>query len=86
MAGPDGASGRIKADVQRDTALLFVGGLMHCAYINRQDGEESGLLPLKIMIILAGESAEVRLHLIPNWQAVGKTAGDASRSIDATKN
>ena len=67
MGNPDGASGRIKSDVQRDAALLFVDGLMQCAYIGRQEGEESDLLPLKIMVTLATGVGEVRLHLTDKW-------------------
>ncbi|MBF8280360.1 MAG: hypothetical protein HW383_133 [Candidatus Magasanikbacteria bacterium] len=67
MGEPDGASGRTKADVQRDVALLFVDGLMQCAYIGRQEGEDSDLLPLKIMVTLASDAGEVRLHLTDKW-------------------
>jgi hypothetical protein len=67
MAGPDGASGRIKADVQRDAALLFVDGLMQCAYIGRQVSEETDLLPLKVMVTLATDTGKVGLHLTDKW-------------------
>ncbi len=67
MKDADGASGRIKADVQRDVALLFVDSLMQCAYISRQQGENSDLLPVKIMVTLASSTGEVRLHLTDKW-------------------
>ena len=67
MSGSDGASGRSKADVQRDAALLFVDGLMQCSYIGRQEGDESNLLPLKIMVTLASDAGDVRLHLTDKW-------------------
>ncbi len=67
MSQPDGASGRIKADVQRDVGLLFVDSLMQVAYMTRQYGQESDLLPIKIMVTLASDVGEVKLHLTDTW-------------------
>lgn len=67
MGEPDPASGRAKADVQRDAALLFIDGLMQCAYTNRQNVGESGLLPLKIMATLASSSGQLSLPLTDKW-------------------
>ena len=67
MSQPDGASGRIKADVQRDVGLLFADSLMQIAYMTRQHGQESDLLPIKIMVTLASDTGEVKLHLTDKW-------------------
>ncbi|MEK7643971.1 MAG: hypothetical protein AAB390_01560 [Patescibacteria group bacterium] len=67
MREPDGASGRIKADVQRDVGLLFVDSLMQCSYIARQAGADSDLLPIKIMVTLASDHGEVKLPLTDQW-------------------
>jgi len=67
MAQTDGASGRRKADVQRDGALLFVDSLMQCAYVSRQFGESPDLLPIKIMVTLASDIGETKLHLTDKW-------------------
>lgn len=67
MNKPDGASGRRKADVQRDVALLFADSLMQCAYVSRQQGENSDLLPIKIMVTLASRTGEVKLNLTDKW-------------------
>lgn len=67
MGQPDAASGRSKADVQRDIALLFVDSLMQCAFMTRQHGEDSALLPIKIMVTLASDTGEVKLHLTDRW-------------------
>lgn len=69
MSGSDGASGRSKADVQRDVALLFADSLMQCSYASRQQGENSDVLPMKIMVTLASGSGDVRLHLTDKWGA-----------------
>ena len=63
----DKASGRSKADVQRDVALLFVDSLMQCAYISRQQGGNSDLLPIKIMVTLASDTGDVKLNLTDKW-------------------
>ncbi len=67
MAETDGVSGRRKADVQRDVALLFVDSLMQCAYVSRQQGENSDLLSIKIMVTLASDTGETKLHLTDKW-------------------
>ncbi|MEK9151485.1 MAG: hypothetical protein AAB547_02540 [Patescibacteria group bacterium] len=67
MNEADGASGRRKADVQRDVALLFADSLMQCSYISRKLGEASDVLPMKIMVTLASESGVVKLHLTDKW-------------------
>ncbi|OGM96484.1 MAG: hypothetical protein A3B86_00290 [Candidatus Yanofskybacteria bacterium RIFCSPHIGHO2_02_FULL_38_22b] len=67
MSQPDGASGRIKADVQRDVGLLFADSLMQLSYMTRQHGEESDLLPIKIMVTLASDTGDVKLHLTDKW-------------------
>lgn len=67
MKNPDAATGRSKVDVQRDAALLFVDSLMQAAYATRQHGEESDLLPLKIMVTLASSTGQVGLHLTDKW-------------------
>ena len=67
MSQPDGASGRIKADVQRDVGLLFADSLMQLSYMTRQHGEESNLLPIKIMVTLASDTGDVKLHLTDKW-------------------
>lgn len=67
MSEPDGASGRRKADVQRDVALLFADSLMQCAYVSRQQGENSDLLPIKIMVTLASSRGEISLPLTDKW-------------------
>lgn len=67
MRESDGKSGRSKADVQRDMALLFVDSLMQCAYISRQQGGNSDLLPIKIMVTLASDTGETRLGLTDKW-------------------
>ncbi len=68
MNEPDNATGRRKADVQRDVALLFADSLMQCAYVSRQQGGNSDVLPIKIMVTLASGSGEVRLHLTDRWR------------------
>ncbi|OGN14671.1 MAG: hypothetical protein A3J47_01095 [Candidatus Yanofskybacteria bacterium RIFCSPHIGHO2_02_FULL_43_22] len=67
MSQPDGASGRIKADVQRDVGLLFADSLMQLSYMTRQHGEQSDLLPIKIMVTLASDTGDVKLHLTDKW-------------------
>lgn len=67
MIEADGASGRSKADVQRDVALLFADSLMQCAYISRQRSENSDLLPIKIMVTLASDTGDVKLNLTDKW-------------------
>jgi len=67
MSQPDGASGRIKADVQRDVGLLFADSLMQLSYMTRQQGEQSDLLPIKIMVTLASDTGDVKLHLTDKW-------------------
>ncbi|MFA4817938.1 MAG: transglutaminase domain-containing protein [Parcubacteria group bacterium] len=67
MNNPDAATGRRKADVQRDAALLFADSLMQCAYVSRQQGENSDLLPIKIMVTLASDSGDVKLNLTDKW-------------------
>ena len=67
MVLPDGASGRNKADIQRDVGLLFVDSLMQMAYMTRQSGQESDLLPIKIMVTLASDTGDVKLHLTDTW-------------------
>ncbi len=67
MRDPDGATGRTKADVQRDVGLLFVDSLMQIAYMTRQQGQESDLLPIKMMVTLASDIGEVKLHLTDKW-------------------
>jgi len=67
MGQPDQASGRKKSDVQRDVALLFVDSLMQCSYLTRQSGQNSDLLPIKIMITLASDRGKVKLHLTDRW-------------------
>ncbi len=67
MNESDKASGRRKADVQRDVALLFIDSLMQCAYVSRQQGENSDLLPIKIMVTLASGTGEVELPLTDKW-------------------
>jgi len=67
MSEPDGASGRIKVDVQRDVGLLFVDSLMQLSYMTRQHGGESDLLPIKIMVTLASDTGDVKLHLTDKW-------------------
>ena len=67
MSQPDGASGRIKADVQRDVGLLFADSLMQLSYMTRQHGGESDLLPIKIMVTLASDTGDVKLHLTDKW-------------------
>ncbi|MCR4280485.1 MAG: hypothetical protein NUV82_03615 [Candidatus Komeilibacteria bacterium] len=67
MTEADSASGRRKADVQRDVALLFVDSLMQCAYVSRQQGENSDSLPIKIMVTVASQTGEVRLPLTDKW-------------------
>ncbi|OHB23079.1 MAG: hypothetical protein A2939_05635 [Parcubacteria group bacterium RIFCSPLOWO2_01_FULL_48_18] len=69
MGKPDSATGRRKADVQRDAALLFVDSLMQCAYMVRREVHETDLLPLKLMVTLASSRGEVRLHLTDKWTA-----------------
>ena len=67
MAQPDAATGRSKADVQRDAALLFVDSLMQSSYSTRQHGQDSDLLPLKIMVTLASETGQISLPLTDRW-------------------
>lgn len=67
MGQPDGASGRIKADVQRDVGFLFADSLMQLSYMTRQHGEQSDLLPIKIMVTLASDTGDVKLHLTDRW-------------------
>ena len=67
MNEPDGASGRKKIDVQRDLALLFVDSLMQCAYVSRQQGSDSDLLPIKIMVTLALDKGKIALPLTDKW-------------------
>ena len=67
MRESDGASGRSKADVQRDDALLFADSLMQCAYASRLHSENSDLLPIKIMVTLASDTGKARLHLTDKW-------------------
>lgn len=67
MNETDAESGRRKADVQRDVALLFADSLMQCAYVSRQQSENSDLLPIKIMVTLASGTGEVKLNLTDKW-------------------
>jgi len=67
MSETDAATGRKKSDVQRDVALLFIDGLMQCAYISRQAGSESELLPIKIMATLASSRGQKVLSLTDRW-------------------
>lgn len=67
MDQPDPVTGRKKSDVQRDVALLFVDSLMQCAYISRQSGGESDLLPIKIMATLASSRGQRVLPLTDRW-------------------
>lgn len=67
MASPDAVTGRSKADVQRDAALLFVDSLTQCAFLTRQYGQESDLLPLKIMVTLASDRGQICLPLTDKW-------------------
>ncbi len=69
MKDPDSASGRRKADVQRDAGLLFTDSLMQCAYISRQQGSNSHVPPLKIMVTLASETGETKLPLTDKWES-----------------
>jgi hypothetical protein len=66
MSEPDRGSGRSKADVQRDVALLFVDSLMQCAFLSRRE-EESTTPPVKLMVTLASGHGEVRLPLTDQW-------------------
>ncbi|MEI6378572.1 MAG: transglutaminase domain-containing protein [Candidatus Falkowbacteria bacterium] len=67
MNEADGASGRRKADVQRDVALLFVDSLMQCAYVSRQQGDGTELLPIKLMATVASSKGETKLNLTDRW-------------------
>lgn len=67
MRESDPATGRSKADVQRDVALLLIDSIMQCAYIYRQEGEQADLLPLKIMVTLATDTGKVALPLTDRW-------------------
>lgn len=74
MISPDPVSGRSKADVQRDAALLFVDSLMQCAYMTRRDlgdaqGDQGTTLPIKVMVTVASQSGEVKLPLTDCWGA-----------------
>ncbi len=65
MNEPDPSTGRRKADVQRDVALLFIDSIMQCSFIARQ--EESDLLPFKIMVTLASDTGKIGLPLTDKW-------------------
>jgi len=67
MASSDSASGRSKASVQRDVALLFVDSLMQAAVISRREGGDSNLLPIKIMATVASQTGETKLPLTDVW-------------------
>lgn len=67
MSKADIVSGRSKADVQRDTALLFVDSLMQCAFVYRKEADQSELMPLKIMATLASARGQVKLPLTDKW-------------------
>jgi hypothetical protein len=67
MAEPDSVSGRAKADVQRDAALLFIDSLMQCAFLHRRDAAETDLLPLKLMATVASSIGKVKLPLTDRW-------------------
>lgn len=67
MNEPDPASGRKKADVQRDTALLFIDSLMQCAAISRRSADRSDFLPFKIMAALAQNRGRTVLNLTDKW-------------------
>lgn len=67
MKSPDPASGRTKADVQRDVGLLFIDSLMQSAALYRRQGQNTDLLPLKIMATLASEKGEGILPLTDTW-------------------
>lgn len=68
MSEEDAASGRSKAAVQRDTALLFIDSIMQCAYIaNQSEQEMSEALPIKIMATLASDTGSIALPLTDKW-------------------
>jgi len=67
MASPDASSGRSKADVQRDTALLFIDALMQCAIISRREDNPNSALPVKIMVTVASSVGDTKLPLTDKW-------------------
>ncbi len=68
MALPDGSSGRTRADVQRDTALLFIDSIMQCAFLARQaEPHLPEELPIKIMVTVASGTGSVALPLTDKW-------------------
>ena len=67
MTEADIVSGRSKADVQRDTALLFIDSLMQCAFVYRREADQAELMPLKIMATLASSRGLPILPLTDKW-------------------
>lgn len=67
MAQPDGASGRSKADVQRDIGLMFVDSLMQCAFLSRKMESQGASLPIKLMATVASNTGRVQLPLTDRW-------------------
>jgi hypothetical protein len=67
MNEPDPASGRKKADVQRDTALLFIDSLTQCAAISHRSADKGDALPFKIMVTVAKSRGQTILNLTDKW-------------------
>jgi len=67
MSEVDMATGKSKNSVQRDVALLFLDSLMQCAYNSRRDGDDSELLPIKIMATVASDTGKTVLPLTDSW-------------------
>lgn len=67
MTGSDPVSGRPKADVQRDTGLLFVDSLTQCAFLARQMASQEVSLPIKLMVTVASTSGRIQLPLTDRW-------------------
>ncbi len=68
MGWPDGVTGRTRAAVQCDTALLFIDSIMQCAFLARQAAPQlPEELPIKIMATVASSTGSVALPLTDKW-------------------
>ena len=68
MAESDPVSGQVKADLQRDFALLYADTLMQCAFESRQSaGDLEAPLPIRLQIVSIHGDASVDLPLTDRW-------------------
>ncbi len=68
MAEVDPVSGQVKADLQRDFALLYADTIMQCAFESRQsEADLEAPLPIRLQIVSIHGGASVDLPLTDRW-------------------